>query len=237
MCAWEQAFIFGLMVLAALLGSDVEVKRGIYSNLIDAFKIEDLIAMKSRGEFVEALADISQQSKQFFILSNKYFDTEESGFVQMLGPLQAYSSPKLLGGVDLTINVPSISFTTWVKTEALFVKGYLLRKRLLPAGFGSELSCWGWYLDKYQGPQFHYGVHDVFPTDTSNAKKSQQIEVALPEPRTHVSGEYSLLTVIITGSDVTFWKNTEKLGTVAIARPVTDCYNNNEVGCFCFVLR
>jgi len=74
-CASEQAIIFGLMVLAALLGSDVEVKRGIYSNLMDAFKIEDLIGIKSRGEFVESLAEISKQSKQFFILSNKYFDT------------------------------------------------------------------------------------------------------------------------------------------------------------------
>jgi hypothetical protein len=66
---------------------------------------------------------------------------EESGFVQMLGPLQSYSSPKLLGGVDLTINAPSISFTAWVKTEPLFVKGYLMRKRLLPAGRRSGFGC------------------------------------------------------------------------------------------------
>ena len=46
-----------------------------HSNLMDAFKMEDLLAMKSREAFVDSLADISQQSKNFFILSSKYFDT------------------------------------------------------------------------------------------------------------------------------------------------------------------
>ena len=153
----NQALIFGLMVMAALLGSDVTVKRGIFNNLKDAFRLDDVTSIRNRAEFVDALTQISQQSKEFFILSSKYFDTEEAGFVQLMGPLQAFSSPKLLGGIDLSINAPKVSFTTWVKTEPLFVKGYIMRKRLLPAGYGSELSCWGWYLDRLKGPQFHYG--------------------------------------------------------------------------------
>ena len=154
----NQALIFGLMVMAALLGSDVSVKRGIFNNLKDAFQLEDVTGIKNRPDFVDALAQISSQSKDFFILSSKYFDTEEAGFVQLLGPLKSFSAPKLLGGIDLSINAPTVSFTAWVKTEPLFVKGYIMRKRLLPAGYGSELSCWGWYLDRFKGPQFHYGT-------------------------------------------------------------------------------
>ena len=224
----NQALIFGLMVMAALLGSDVGVKRGIFNNLKDAFALEDVIEIKNRPEFVDALSQISQQSKEYFILSSKYFDTEEAGFVQLLGPLQTFSSPKLLGGIDLSINAPQISFTTWVKTEPLFVKGYIMRKRLLPAGYGSELSCWGWYLDRYMGPQFHYGVHDVFPTDTANTRKSRQVEVKLDKAPQFQPGAYTLLTVILTQTSVTFWNNLQELGSVNIKRPVTDCFNNNE---------
>jgi hypothetical protein len=224
----NQALIFGLMVMAALLGSDVGVKRGIFKNLKDSFALEDVIEIKNRPEFVEALLQISQKSKNYFILSSKYFNTEEAGFVQLLGPLQSFSSPKLLGGIDLSINTPQISFTAWVQTEPLFVKGYIMRKRLLPAGYGSELSCWGWHLDRYKGPQFHYGVHDVFPTDTSNTAKARQVEVKLDNAPEFEPSAYTLLTVILSQTSVTFWNNLENLGSVNIRRPVTDCFNNNE---------
>ena len=96
------------------MGSDVAVQRGIYTNLIDSYNLEGLREIKSRADFVKALPKISSKSKKFFILSSQYFDTAEAGFVQLLGPLQKFATPQLLGGLDLTIDVPKISFTAWV---------------------------------------------------------------------------------------------------------------------------
>jgi hypothetical protein len=228
----NQALIFWLMVLAALQGSDVGVRRGIYNNLIGALRLNNMRDIKSRADFVKALPQLSRDSKQFFTLSSQYFDTLDAGFVQLLGPLQEFSTPLLLGGVDITIQAPSVSFTTWLKTDPLFLKGYILRKRLLPAGYGSELSCWGWHLDRMKGPQLHYGVHDVFPTDADNRNtRSRQVEVGLESETEFEPAQYALLTVIVTQTNVTFWSNLQLMGSVQIDRPITDCFNNNEGEC------
>lgn len=75
----NQALIFWLMVVAAMMGSDVAVKRGIYTDLIDAYSLDSLLDIKSRADFVKALPSISSKSKEFFIFSSKYFDTADSG--------------------------------------------------------------------------------------------------------------------------------------------------------------
>ena len=220
----NQALIFWLMVAAALMGGNVEVRRGIYTNFQDAFRLKQLRDIESRLGFVEALPALSQKSKDFFLLSSRYFDTEEAGFVQLLGPLQTFSVPKHLS-VDITIQAQSLSFTAWVRTSPLFVKGYIVRKRLLPAGYGSEFSCWGWYLDRRKGAQFHYGVHDIFPIEPSDGKL-QQVEAKLESPPEFRPGQFTLITAIVTQTNVTFWSNLEELGSVRINRPLTDCFND-----------
>jgi len=42
-CLVNQTLIFWLMVMAAWMGSDVALKRGIYTNLIDACNLEGLM--------------------------------------------------------------------------------------------------------------------------------------------------------------------------------------------------
>jgi len=226
---YKYEYTCACVYVQALMGSDVAAQRGIYTDLINAYNLDSLLHVKSRADFVEALPTISSKSKDFFIFSSKYFDTAERGFVQLLGPLYKFSASKLVGGVELTIHVPQMSFSTWVRTDPIFVNGYLVRKRLVPAGYGSDLSCWGWYLDRHKGPQFHYGVHDVFPTDVGMRHTHlRQIEVSLPKPPTFQHTQYSLLTVIVTQTNITFWRNLEHLGTVGIERPVTDCFNDAE---------
>ena len=71
------------MIAAALLGSSPEVKRGIYNNIVDAFQLKDLNEISSRADFMDALPAIAARSKDFFLLSSKYFDTESGGYVQV----------------------------------------------------------------------------------------------------------------------------------------------------------
>ena len=156
----NQSLIFSLLLIALSLSGDPSAKRGIFNNLRDTFDFDGLREMKSRSAFLEALPGISKSSKSYFLLSSQYFDTGQAGNVQLLGAMKSFSTPMLLGGIDVTIQAPEISLTAWVKTTPQFVRGYLIRKRLLPAGNGAELSCWGWYLGSKQGPGLHYGVCD-----------------------------------------------------------------------------
>jgi hypothetical protein len=43
--------------------------------------------------------------------------------------------------------VKEFSFIGIVSTTPQFVEGYILRKRFVPAGYGTNLACWGWYLN------------------------------------------------------------------------------------------
>ena len=64
----------------------------------------------------------------------------------------------MLGGLDISIQAPEVSFTVWVKTSRVFSKGYIFRKRLDAAGFGSDLSCWALFLNRDRGPELRYGT-------------------------------------------------------------------------------
>jgi hypothetical protein len=62
--------------------------------------------------------------------------------VQLLGPLEKFTRAKRLG-VDVSIQAPQVSFTVWAKADPIFVKGYIVQKKLIKSGYGSDLSCWG----------------------------------------------------------------------------------------------
>jgi hypothetical protein len=222
----NQSLIFCLMVVAALLGSNPAVKRGVYQDLVSSFNLNALPDIKSRTEFqMEWLPKISRKSKDYFILSSKYFHDGGRGNILLLGPMTIFSTPLLVGDMIITIEAPQVSFCVWAKTDYLFSKGHIVRKRLNP---GSEFSCWGWYLDVNAGPQLHYGVHDLFPTDVDNPKKERQVEIRLREPRAFNHSQYVLMTMVISRTEVTFYHNLELLSVEPLPRPMTDCFNNNE---------
>ena len=109
-----------------------------------AFDFDGLMEINSRESFIESLPMLSASSKNFFALSSRYFDTKTFGAVQLMGDLTSFAQSEELGGIDLSIQTPSNSFTSWVKTTKNFAGGYILRKRLSQT---SDLSCWGWYLN------------------------------------------------------------------------------------------
>ena len=193
----NQTLIFALMLIALKISGDPAVKRGIYNDLQTSFDFDSLVESDSRSAWIDALPAIAEASKNYFILSSQYF--EETGNVELLGPLQTFSSPKLLGGVDLAISVPQISFTAWLKVTPQFNSGYLLRKRLVPAGDGSDLACWGWYLDKKLGPQLHFAVHDFFPTDrdVSSTKSHLELDLSGTHSADFPADEFSLVSMLV----------------------------------------
>jgi hypothetical protein len=73
---------------------------------------------------------VATQSKDFFALGSKYFDTGMAGSVRLLGGMRPFSQPRVVGGFHLSMHLPEISFTVWAYAEQTFVKGYILQKRL-----------------------------------------------------------------------------------------------------------
>ena len=229
----NQTLIFTLMLIALKLSGDPAVKRGIYTDLKASFDFESLTESDSRGAWVDALPAISQASKRYFILSSQYFS--EEGNLELLGPLQEFSSPTLLGGIEPAITLPHISFSAWLRVTPQFSKGYLLRKRLVAAGDGAELACWGWYFDKRKGPQLHFGVHDFFPTDRDVSSSKGHLELSLAgavagaaEQVGVVAEEFALMSMLVSETHVTFYRNLDRLGAVEMPRPLTDCFNDWE---------
>ena len=160
----NQLMIFSFLLAAISFGSDPSIKRGVYNELADAFSFEEIRQTKLRGQIYDELKLLSETSKGYMLLSNRYFTSGERGPVTLLGPLQSFATSQVLGGIDLSIEVPEFSFSAWVRSTPQFVRGFIVRKRLVSAGHGQELSCWGWRLDKNAGPALVFGVHDMFPT-------------------------------------------------------------------------
>lgn len=163
----NQVAIFMLMVAAAFATCNPTERLGLFDNLKNAFHLSSLgsVATMSRTAFQqEFLPAVSKQSKDFFALSSTYFDTSKLGAVQLIGPETTFILPRAVPGVPLSVQLPEISFTVWANVDLAFVRGYILRKRERPVGYGSDSACWGWFLDRFKGPQLHFGAHDAFPT-------------------------------------------------------------------------
>ena len=78
----------------------------------ESFDFDAIFQISSREQFVEMLPTLSQSSKKYFALSSKYFDSKSDGDVQMIRDLKPFQNPEALGGFDLNIHAPAISFTT-----------------------------------------------------------------------------------------------------------------------------
>ena len=141
---FKQILLFGLIIWALSISSKEQVKRGIYIDLDNSFGFENIAAVSSRDDFISNwVPSISTASKKYFIRSSGYFDPGSAGAVELHSGTELFLEARLLGGLELSIQLPSFSFTAWVQTVPEFAQGYVFRKRLQPAGNGSELSCWG----------------------------------------------------------------------------------------------
>eukprot|EP00961_Rhodomonas_salina_P208948 2819674-Rhodomonas_salina.2 len=119
---FNQLMVFALFVAALSFSSDQEVKRGILTTLDNEFDFEGISDVARRDQFVsESMAGISEKSKEFFILSNKYFDDQGIGSTQLIRDITTFSGPKLSTPVQLA--VLEFSFTAWVKVVPQFVEG------------------------------------------------------------------------------------------------------------------
>ena len=225
-----QLLIFALLIIALNLSSNLQVQRGLYLDLNSTYNFDHIQNTGSREEFISTVVPgVSNSSKKFFLQSTEYFVSGGAGSVSLNTMEQLFSRPAVLGGVALSVQVPAFSFTAWVNAAPDFSGGYIFRKRIVIAGSGSQLSCWGWYLHLLGGPQLHYGAHDFFPVSQNETDSSllQEQVVLFPavtlEPNTDM-----LLTMIISGNRVAFYRDLMLLGSSALPRKFTDCANNTE---------
>lgn len=221
---FSQIILFTLLIEGMRISSNQTSKRGIFKNLQEAFDFDALENTVIRAEFLDVhLPAIAAKSKDFFILSSKYFDAEDAGYVQLLGKMHSFSKP--IPSVALELGgLQEFSFTAWVRAGREFNAGYIVRKPTSSAGGGSELSCWGWHLHAAYGPSFHYGGHDFFPVGTA-ADDQRQIEIVLSSAEELRKNEYVLHTLVIETTRVTFYQNLKTLGSRPLPRAAVDCFN------------
>ena len=210
------------------LSSYTQSLHGIYVDLDEAFDFNRLVTIRTKNEFLNmSLMDLSAKSKKFLVRSSEYFDSDGKGQVDLLQSKIYFTTPKMVMGIDLSMQLPSVSFTAWVRLDEYFSGGYIIRKKMAVSGTGSLHSCWGWYLNRLRGQQLHYGAHDYFPAKTEVGDGIvQQEEVAILE--SEIPQDKSVfLTTVISDSHAMFYQGVELLGSVLLPRRVTDCLNTD----------
>ena len=224
-----QLLIFSTLLLSLIVSSNSAAKWGIYSNLRSEFNLDSILSVATRDDLESAIHSVSLVSKKFSTLSSLYFDPGTSGSIELISASESFLRPRLVAGLKLNIGT-SFSFTAWIQTSPLFLRGYVVRKRLAAVGAGEPLSCWGWYLTSGAGPQLHFGAHDYFSTSSGSPIDGlAQHAVRLDGTAALRSGEQRLLTMVVTEDNVTFYQDLDVLGVVEMPRPMTDCYDGDEV--------
>ena len=224
-----QLIVFLLLVISLNLASNLNVKRGLFLDLNSTYNFHRIENIESRVDFIsKTISKISDSSKTFFVQSSEYFNPGSAGFVELNTNQQLFSRPAVLAGVRLSMQVPIFSFTAWIRLTPDFSSGYIFRKRIVSAGPGSGLSCWGWYIRLDGGPEFHYGAHDFFPVSSNSTGSDLQEQVGLGMRAKIPANTDMLLTMIVTGSRVVFYHDLNLLGVSPLPRTFTDCANNTE---------
>lgn len=220
-----------VLLIVALQQYPTSTMRALYQSIESAFDFKGLQTLSDREAlFNTGLQRISHRSKDYFAMSSKYFESAGGG-VELLRNSETLTSPKIIGALNLPILLPQFSLSVWVRTDPQFVRGYLVRKRLSTAGNGANLACFGWHLDKLNGPSLHYGASDFYPTQVGQ-NGAEQEQVSLGTRFEIHSGQFHLLSLIISfdpstsRQSVTFYRDLEVLGSTELPRPITDCYNN-----------
>jgi len=79
-----------------------------------------LILFPQRSNFVAELPAISENSKNYFLVSNRYFWAGEAGPVTLLKHEETFQTSRLVGSVDITIQAPEFSFCGWLLLPSFF---------------------------------------------------------------------------------------------------------------------
>jgi hypothetical protein len=141
---FKQLLVFGLLIASLNVSSNEQAKRGIYTDIDHSFDFDGLRQVNSRDDFISSwVPSIAASSKKYFTRSSAYFDAGGAGTVELHARTEIFSESVLLGGLMLSIHLPSFSTTAWVQLVPEFLEGYIFRKRPQPAGTASKLSCWG----------------------------------------------------------------------------------------------
>jgi hypothetical protein len=216
---FNQIVILALMLAALGLSTNPAVRLGVRENFRASFALDDLVRVTRRDEFESRLKKLASVSKDFFPLSSRHFYNHDMGDMELIGRPRTFEGPILLSRTDVAC-LATFSFTVWVNAVPQFTSGYIVRKGIGIPGSGSDLACWGLYLHSQRGPELHYGAHD----DLSG----KQLEVGLDAPEPFAVNRYTLVTVVINITTVTFYQDLRKMGERQLSRPVTDCSNDNK---------
>jgi hypothetical protein len=252
---FNQTAIFFLLIASLYLGGQEDMQRGIYFALNEAFDFDAIKTVSSRDEFMtEMMPHIATTSKKYFVLSSQYFDTKDKGALELLKPVTHFAVPRLLNGVQVNLNLPSFSWTCWVKMSSFSRSGaHVVRKRIETEGSSQEQWCWALSLDKINGPTFQYAAHDHFDTSidilkaeyspptgiTLKAKRKQIGSTSSAKARKIVDGTYTshtshtthgwddfrFLTMTANRTHASFFMDAQLLETIRLPRVITDCYS------------
>jgi hypothetical protein len=87
-------------------------------------------------------------------------------------------------------------------------------------------ACLHTYTKHTRGPSWNYGGHDYYLTNSGTYNGEEK--VSMSNNTEIVPNTPALMTIVVTQTSVTFYRNLDVLGVVNISRPVTDCFNSLE---------
>ena len=65
---------------------------------------------------------VAKNSKQFFHLSGEYFDSQGRGMLQLQGPMEMFTGPKLAS--EINFGAKEFTLSAWVSVRPQFLDGY-----------------------------------------------------------------------------------------------------------------
>ena len=167
---------------------------------------------------LEYLSTVMKESRKIMPVSSQYF-VEEEGEIKVFSGLQSFDAPSFVEVPSLRprVDSPAFSVMAWVQLEPGTNGANILRKPLGKLANEKHLSCWAWYVGNDAKDAFVFGAHDF----AGNAEQHE--EVVLGEKGSAADGQLHNVAIVVTQTNVSFWKDAELQSWHTIDRPVTDC--------------
>ena len=214
--------LFCVVIYLNVLSSQSSVQLGLLNTFATLFRLDDSIAdITTANDLLEYLRMVMTQSRELLPLSSHYF-VEQEGEIKVFQGLQSFEVPSFVELPSLKPRVDSEAFSilAWVQLEPGSIGANILRKPLGKAPNEKHLSCWGWFVGVESNDSFAFGAHDFAGSVHAEAANE---ETVVSDTASAADGKLHNVGLVVTQTNISFWKDAELQSVRSIDRPVTDC--------------
>jgi len=191
-----------------------EYKLQLRNNIHTTLNLDDFDAITTPGELRDFIPTVGLNIKTYALSRNeRYLDPFS---MRLLNQRTTFAAPISLF-TPFSIEGAEFALTVWVDVlpgvdPSSVIRILILRK---PIQTDTSLTCWGWF----HAPEFRFGAHDFHSLNPTENEASISAELPLNLGLTHD-------VLVSKGGIFTFYRNGEKVVSIATPRVVTDCIGN-----------